>query len=145
MPLAIMNEYSSYDNKVLLILLAKSEEPAFREIYKRFWQRLFVIAYNRLKEIQTAEDIVHDVFASLWVNRKRSEIDCLENYLATAAKYMVLAKIKKKERERLYNNSQHYTPVFEMHVEASLHYKRILELVKNEIEELLNFTEYYYF
>ena len=130
-----MKEYQLYDNKLLLDLLTKSDELAFTEIYNRFWQKLFAIAYNRLKEIQSAEDIVHDVFASLWASREKSGIEFLENYLATATKYMVLAKIKKNERERIYNASNQ-APVFEMPVETSLHYKRILEIVKKEVDKL---------
>ena len=130
-------EYQSYNNNELLDLLSKSDELAFAEIYNRFWQKLFAIAYNRLKEIQTAEDIVHDVFISLWANREKFTIELLENYLATAAKYMVLAKIKKKERERVYNNSNsHQVPVFELPIESSLYYKYILEMVKSEVEKL---------
>lgn len=131
-----MNEYQSYNNQILLDLLSKSDKFAFTEIYSRFWQKLFAIAYNRLKEIQTAEDIVHEVFASLWANRKKIGIESLDNYLATAAKYMVLAKIKRKERERIYNNTSHQAPVFELSIETSLHYKRILEIAKNEVEKL---------
>lgn len=130
-----MKEYQLYDNKLLLDLLTKSDELAFTEIYNRFWQKLFAIAYNRLKEIQTAEDIVHDVFASLWANREKNEIELLENYLATATKYMVLDKIKKKERERIYNASNQ-APVIEFTIETSLHYKRILEIVKKEVDKL---------
>ena len=130
-----MKEYQLYDNKLLLDLLTKSDELAFTEIYNRFWQKLFAIAYNRLKEIQSAEDIVHDVFASLWASREKNGIEFLENYLATATKYMVLDKIKKKERERFYNTSNQ-TQVFEMPIENSLHYKHILEIVKNEVEKL---------
>ena len=130
-------EYQSYNNNELLDLLSKSDELAFAEIYNRFWQKLFAIAYNRLKEIQTAEDIVHDVFISLWANREKFTIELLENYLATCAKYMVLAKIKKKERERVYNNSaSHQVPVFDLPIESSLYYKYILEMVKSEVEKL---------
>jgi RNA polymerase sigma-70 factor (ECF subfamily) len=131
-----MKEDQLYDNKLLVSLLSKNDEPAFAEIYNRYWQKLFAIAYNRLKEFQEAEDVVHDVFASLWANRNKSEIESLENYLATSAKYMVLAKLKKKERKRIYNNSHHPTPVIDFPVETSLHYKRILELVHSEIEKL---------
>ena len=132
-----MKENQQYDdNKMLLDLLSKSDESAFTELYNRVWQKLFAIAYNRLMEIQTAEDIVHDVFASLWANREKIEIESLDNYLATSAKYMVLAKIKKKERERIYNNTSHHVPVIEIPIETSLHYKCILEIVKNEVEKL---------
>ena len=133
----MIKDYQSYNNNELLNLLSKGDELAFGEIYNRFWQKLFAIAYNRLNEIQTAEDIVHDVLVSLWSNREKVSIESLENYLATAAKYMVLAKIKKKERQRIYNNSaSHQAPVFDLPMETSLHYKYILEIVKNEVEKL---------
>lgn len=131
-----MKEYQSYHNQILLGMLSTGDEVAFTEIYNRFWKKLFTIAYNRLKENQAAEDIVHDVFASLWANRKKIEIESLDNYLATAAKYMVLAKIKKKERDRIYNNTFHEIPVIELPAEASLHYKRLLEIIQSEVEKL---------
>ncbi len=131
-----MNDYLLYDNKQLLYLLTQADESAFTEIYNRYWQKLFAIAYNRIKDFQSAEDIVHDAFISLWANRKKSEIESLENYLAISTKYLVLAKIKKKERDRIYNNSLHSTPVIDFPIESSLHYKRILEFVKTEVEKL---------
>jgi len=131
-----MRDYSSYNNETLLELLAQGDEYAFTEIYERFHKVLFAIAYNRLNEIQEAEDIVHDVFASLWSNRTKVEVKSLENYLAVAAKYTVLAKIKRKEYQRLYNQASQQSPVHELNIEASLHYKYILEAVESEIEKL---------
>lgn len=131
-----MKEYNLYTNKMLLELLSKSDKIAFTELYIRYWQKLFVIAYNRLNEVQAAEDIVHDVFINLWKNREKTEIDCLDNYLASVTKYMVLAKIKYRARERMYSNSLYQNTVFETSAETSLHYKRILEIVKNEVEKL---------
>jgi len=131
-----MRDYSSYDNETLLELLAQGDEYAFTEIYDRFGKKLFAVAYSRLKEIQEAEDIVHDVFVSLWANRSKVEVKSLENYLAVATKYTVFAKIKKKERQRLYNQASQQSPVHELNIEASLHYKYILEAVEKEIEKL---------
>ena len=116
-----MNNYLQYDTKTLLALVKKDDETAFTELYNRFWKKLFAIAYNRLKEIQSAEDIVHDVFAGLWANRQKLQIESLENYLATSVKYMVLNCIRKIERERKYNNSFHATPVVDFPVETSCH------------------------
>lgn len=131
-----MINYQPYNSKELVDCLARNEEGAFTEIYERFWKKLFAIAYNRLREKEAAEDIVHDVFASLWINRNRIEINCLENYLATATKYITLSKIQKLERARQYNKDTHSTPVFELTIESSLHYKRILERVNSEVEKL---------
>jgi RNA polymerase sigma-70 factor (ECF subfamily) len=131
-----MRDYSSYDNVTLLELLSTGEEYAFTEIYERFSKKLFAVAYSRLKEVQEAEDIVHDVFASLWANRSKVEVKSLENYLATATKYMVFATIRRKERVRLYNQTSQPSSIVELNVEATLHYKYILEVLNNEVEKL---------
>jgi RNA polymerase sigma-70 factor (ECF subfamily) len=128
--------YALLENTMLVELLCKDDENAFTELYNRYWQKLFAIAYNRLKEAETAEDIVHDVFAGLWANRGRIRIESLENYLATATKYLVLAKIKRKINERSFAASAGSAPVIEMTVESSVHYKQILELVYQEVETL---------
>lgn len=131
-----MNGYQLYDNTILIELLAGGDEAAFTELYNRYGKQLFAIAYSRLKETQTAEDIVHDVFASLWANREKVKVEVLENYLATAVKYMVLSRIKKREHERAYKRSFGYHPASGQPAETALHFKRILEIVDTEIEKL---------
>lgn len=131
-----MKKYQLYDCSVLLSLLSENDGFAFTELYDRYWKKLFVIAYNRINEIETAEDIVHDVFASLWTNRNKINIESPENYLATAVKYMVLEKIRKRTKERQYKSTFESAKVFEMPIESSLHYKRILEKVNDEVNRL---------
>ncbi len=131
-----MNRYQLYDNKILVSLLCEGDETAFTELYHRFWKPLFSIAYNRLQEIQAAEDIVHDVFASLWANRHKINIETLENYLATAVKYIVLARIRRMERERAYKLRSITTENTEPLAERSLHFKSILEKIDSEVEKL---------
>lgn len=132
-----MKNYSLYDTTQLLSLIAENDNGAFTEIYNRFWKKLFAIAYNRLREVSTAEDIVHDVFASLWANRQNVDILSLENYLATATKYMVFAAIKRRMQEKVYTRASAYTePLFEIPVESAVHYRRILEIIKTEVDRL---------
>lgn len=131
-----MKMYHSYDNEQLLQLVAKEDERAFTTIYERYWHKLYSIAYNRLKNEQEAEDIVHDVFVSLWHNRHKNQIESLENYLATATKYLVFAILRKKEKDRQYAAVHKASGIIEMSVEASLHYKRILEIIQEETEKL---------
>jgi RNA polymerase sigma-70 factor (family 1) len=131
-----MRDYETYENPQLLALLSQSDEKAFMAIYHRFWQKIFSIAHNRLQSCEEAEDIVHDVFFSLWQNRETSQIQELENYLAVATKYKVLARIKYRLREKQYRATAHSAVVVEMPVENSLHYKRILILIKKEVAKL---------
>jgi RNA polymerase sigma-70 factor (family 1) len=128
--------YDHYDNACLLRLMSADDKEAFTELYNRFWEKLFAMAYNRLADIQDAEDIVHDVMAGLWSSRKHLDIQLLENYLATAIKYGVYHKIRKKEKARITQLQHQHDNLWEMPVEDAVHYKRILEIIKTEVEHL---------
>lgn len=131
-----LTKTATYDNETLLRLLAEDNQKAFTELYNRFWQKLFAIAYNRLKNREAAEDVVHDVFAGLWANRQKVDITLLENYLATATRYMVLAQIKKEILHRRFIESKEETPVISFDASNALHFKNILEQVKIAANEL---------
>ncbi|HVV06972.1 MAG TPA: RNA polymerase sigma-70 factor [Puia sp.] len=131
-----MSHYRKYTDKQLLALLSQNDEAAFSAIYDRFWQRLFVIAYNRVKDTPAAEDIVHDVFASLWANRASIDVEALENYLAVAVKYTVLTKLKKQAREKAFVQSSTDTPVIALPAEDAVQARQLRELIHSEIERL---------
>ncbi|HVZ24413.1 MAG TPA: RNA polymerase sigma-70 factor [Sediminibacterium sp.] len=131
-----MREYCHYTNEQLLALLAKEDENAFAEIYSRYWKRLMAIAVNRLKETAVAEDIVHDVFTSLWEGRSQTRVIALENYLAVAVKYAVLNHLRKVHRESAWRRKQEIPVATEATADQSLHYKHILERLQTEVEKL---------
>ena len=85
-----MSRYQYHTEDVLLSLLKEDDEQAFTEIYNRYWKRLFALAYERLKSKQQAEDVVHEVFTSLWQRRHKAAIQSLNAWLAAATKYATL-------------------------------------------------------
>ena len=84
----------------LMERLAADDAQAFSEIYGLYWERLFAMAFRRLEDKQEAEDVVHDVFTSLWVHRRETVVERLEHYLSAATKYAVLARIRNRNRRR---------------------------------------------
>jgi RNA polymerase sigma-70 factor (ECF subfamily) len=120
------------------LLLSKDDAHAFTKLYELYWEKLYVIARNRLNDPALAEDIVHDVFLALWKNRKNTKINSLENYLTTATKYLVLTQIKKKAYAEKYVQEVGKTaqPSFDVTLNDALHHRRVLELVQKEIDLL---------
>ena len=132
-----MNTYTRYTPDELLHLITQDHEAAFSELYERYWEKLYVIAYNRLRDKAAAEDIVHDVFTALWTNRHITHIDNAENYLAVAVKYAVLNRVKRTIRDReKHARSVAEVPVADCQIETALHYKTIIERVRQEVEQL---------
>ncbi|MET3879639.1 RNA polymerase sigma-70 factor [Chitinophaga sp. OAE865] len=118
--------------------LADGDRDLFNDLYKRYWEKLFIVANKHLKDAVAAEDVVHDVFLSLWNNRKKVEIGQFENYLVTAVKYQVLTQIRKKAYARKYTRDAAMDKHAELTPEISdaVHNRKILELVYKEIDQL---------
>ena len=75
----------------LLDLLREGSDDAFTEIFNRYWKPVLTVAANKTGDLDEAEDIVQDLFISLWKRRKDLRLtSSLGNYLAVSAKYKVL-------------------------------------------------------
>jgi RNA polymerase sigma-70 factor (ECF subfamily) len=123
------------DNDLLLLIRQNSNEMAFTEIYNRYWEQLFAIAYNRIRELQPAEDIVQDVFMSLWNNRQKSEVSVLQHYLAAAVKYMTLAYLRKSGK--MVTDSEDVLHALQSEsLEQQLKYKELLHIIQKETDKL---------
>lgn len=125
---------SFYSDQELIAFLKADQAFAFNEIYKRYWKLLFGISYNRLKDIQVAEDIVHDVLLSIWNNRDRLEIINLKAYLAAATKYMILRKLRKEQHQAGYLQAIKDVATDTPTLEDRLHYKNIILMLEEEID-----------
>ncbi|MBO9205302.1 MULTISPECIES: RNA polymerase sigma factor [Niastella] len=77
-------------DEILLQLLKANNELAFKEIYTRYWQRLFETAYHRLASRETAKELVQTVFLRIWEKRHSNHITHLQSYLQTAIKNSVI-------------------------------------------------------
>lgn len=130
-----MKTYQSYSDDVLLSHLSKDDELAFNEIYQRYWRTLFGIASSRLRNTHIAEDIIHDVFASLWKNRNHIQIQSLQHYLSSATRYLVFKFIRKNTYQQHYLQSASNL-ADEFKLENALHNKRLLEYVNREVDTL---------
>lgn len=118
----------------LVSMIAENNEAAFTALYHRYWELLLGMAYNRLKDLPAAEDIVHDVFASIWRNRQQLQASDLKNYLAAAVKYMTIAHFRKKEYRDKYRQS--IGDPCDATLENRLHYRHLLQLIHEEVDNL---------
>ncbi len=132
-----MRNLETLSDQELLRLLRSEDQSGFNEIYNRYWQTLYALAYNRLRDPQNSEDVVHDVFSSLWSNRHKSEINNLGAYLATAVKFRVLGSIRKEHFKQNYLQHISLSEGNETHdISEALHFKRVLEAINEEVENL---------
>jgi RNA polymerase sigma-70 factor (family 1) len=133
-----MKKLNDHTDIQLTELFGLGNIDAFEEIYNRYWLKLYAAAYKRLKERETAKEIVQDFFTSFWINREHVEIQTsLQGYLFMSIKYLVL-NYKRAEAVRnsyaeillMVNNS------FDNSTEENYYYKELLERVETEVNQL---------
>lgn len=90
--------YKSSSDLELLRLLRSGREEAFSEIYNRYWKRLLSIAYGISRDKTIAQEIVQEIFTSLWAKHADLNIRCLNSYLSTAVRLSVFKLIYRQKR-----------------------------------------------
>lgn len=75
--------------------LKSGDESALTAIYKKYWQQLYLSAYNVLKDNQACEDIIQELFIKLWNSREIIRITVsLKAYLYASTRYEVYRQIR---------------------------------------------------
>jgi RNA polymerase sigma-70 factor (family 1) len=119
-------------------LLLSNEENGFRILYDRYWQDLFQKAKTRLGNAKDAEDIIQDIFVTVWNNRATITIeDSLQPYLFTALKYCIIKKVERDyKRKKTYPLDIDNADSIQITNEDLLQYKELEELIAAEVDLL---------
>lgn len=56
------------NDQILTERARAGDESAFRQLFDKYWQDLYRIAYQRVKSEEDAQDLVQEVFISFWNN-----------------------------------------------------------------------------
>lgn len=125
----------NYSDQELLMLLDKHRKLGFDLIFERYWQRLFRYAYAIYTDDSICEDIVQEVFVSLWENSKTQKILSLEAYLLRAVKNRVINHLRDLKFTREHQEVLNSLSV-PAKVDQYLEYDDVETLIYSEIDKL---------
>lgn len=95
----------------LLREMRTGSNDAFSEIYNKYWDKTFMQAYDRLKDIKQSQDLTQDIFIRLWERRETLDIQNLPAYLNTAVRNNVFKLVANhKINEDFYNIAERLLP-----------------------------------
>jgi RNA polymerase sigma-70 factor (ECF subfamily) len=101
-----MTDFTELSEEELIRLLKQDRLNAFREIYSRYWKRLFDEAYKRLKSKELAEEVVQELFTNLWTKRQLLQINTtIGAYLFSAVTHQVIDIYRKELVRAKYNQA----------------------------------------
>ncbi len=130
--------YSQYSEEELLKLVKlKNDQKAFDEIYYRCKPALVDNAYRKLQSRECAEDLVHDIFLSLYTKSEALEFTVsLKAYLHTALKYKVQNEIRNKQVRERHKKFLFFSPVCKNDFASNLEFAECKKKIDNTVAAL---------
>lgn len=134
--------YKIFDDAILLKLLKAGDGAALEEIYVRYSEPVFLAALKKVRSKAIAEELVQNLFISLWVKRETVQIQQLQSYLQSAIRYQVIDYIRSKIiRERYYQQAKDQMNVQENLSESRLLLHELSIAIDNTIKKLPQKTQ----
>ena len=123
----------------LLQQMAVGNRQAFTELYKRYWEDLFITAAKVLRGKEEAADVVQEVFLSLWNRRNELNIQgSLAAYLHTSVRYKCIHYIEKNitRRDYLVQLVEVSMSVFSPNAEINLQLKEMQQAINKTVAKM---------
>ncbi|MDF0717130.1 RNA polymerase sigma-70 factor [Muricauda sp. 334s03] len=85
--------------KLIFKALQNRQEKALEKIFALYWKRLYIYAHSLTGDHQIAQDLVQEIFISLWEKSATTQIDQIEAYLFRGVKYRAINFLKQQQRK----------------------------------------------
>ncbi|ALL05701.1 hypothetical protein AQ505_09480 [Pedobacter sp. PACM 27299] len=97
-----MLQPNAFNDQDLVALLKTDEQVALKCIYDKYWENLYLAAFNIIRDEAQSKDIVQDVLLQMWIRRNDVAILTLKSYLFSAVRYKVLTHIKCADNRKVF-------------------------------------------
>lgn len=129
--------FTQHTDDELISLLHEGNSHAFEEIYRRYWYKLFGVAYHETGTREEAEELVHDLFEQLWNRRQQAVIRHLSTYLVVSMKYLIINYIKSQITHRKYQEYLIFNELQQsMATEEVVHFADLSKAVEEAMKKL---------
>jgi len=89
---------SSEKDIVLFNLIKKNNQKAFEELFNKYYQTLCNFSFMMTHNKSSAEEVVADVFANIWIGRKKIYIEKnLQSYLYKSTRNTTISYLRKNK------------------------------------------------
>ena len=118
----MLDPHQPYNEEELIIRFKKGDVDAFTQLYHRYNEQIYCNVLRMVKDENTAEEIVQDLFVKVWQKRFLLQTDTyFAAFLYRVGKNMVYDFFRKVQRDRiLYANFQVRASECYSHIEEEL-------------------------
>ena len=77
--------------------IRSDDQQACNRLFDKYWLSVYKTGYKYLRDKEASQEIVHDIFLSIWNRRHTLEIVSFHSFLLTATRYQVYNRQKSKQ------------------------------------------------
>lgn len=124
------------DDRKLSVALARDDISAFDILYHKYYNAVLANIFKLIKQQEAAEDVLQDVFAALWENRKKIDGEkSVGGWLFVVSHNKAIKFLHKKVREKILTREEMFGEIAEApeneHDQAEYQSDLINEAIKN--------------
>jgi RNA polymerase sigma-70 factor (family 1) len=127
--------YINQTDEELALLLTRGDPNAFEVIYNRYAADLFRYARKNIALKEDCEEIVQEVFVSLWERHESLHVLSLKYYLLKAVRYRVIRYMQHQKVKKKY--AAHFT-LFEALYESIEHEQQTPEAIQTRMQHIID-------
>ena len=106
-------QIDSITDEKLIAAIGKDDYTSYNKLFIRYYSRLCYYVYRMLMDKEDAEDVVQELFLTLWNNRKKIEIgENVSGYLYKMAKNLALNHIRTETNYRAVLENREESPSY---------------------------------
>ena len=131
----IQTDSKSFDDSVLLEQVSSGNKKAFDILFDRYWEDSLNKAYKRTKDLDSAKDIVQEIFTQIWIKRE-TPIKNLPAYLNVAIRNRVIKYFTKQKPIHPFFDALDTISEKSTNADAQLLWKEFFHSYKDLVESL---------
>ena len=128
---------SSNSDQELLQAIRDNDEKAFAELFRRYWKYAYTITYKRIRSEAVTQEIVQDLFISLWNRRAKLSVEHLPSYLYVSVKNKVLNYVASQNaRKKHWDYYKLFIPAQDTVTDKDVELNELMNFIEDGIEHL---------
>jgi RNA polymerase sigma-70 factor (family 1) len=132
-----LSTYARHSDDDLLKAIRRNDEKAFAELFNRNWKKAHTIAYSKVHDKQVTEEIVQDLFVTLWDKRATLSIVNINSYIYTSIRNKALNYIESCiVKKKYWDYYKKFVPQTASLTEEMVEYNELEEAIKQGMERL---------
>ncbi|MET1055565.1 MAG: sigma-70 family RNA polymerase sigma factor [Pedobacter sp.] len=113
------------------------DKETFETAYNLYWEKVYAVCYNQIREVEPAKGMVQDIFRSLWERRETLKLDKIDHYLIRSAKFKAFEYLRNKVSRQKHIGLKLQTDCFSSNcTEERILYNSLQEKVNGLVDTL---------